>query len=129
VVRNDAAPQLARFLVVGISNTLISFLVYRVLIAVNVWYVVAAPVAFGVGALNGYVFNRRWTFAARDTRRARILYVSVAVAGALATSMLVLLFVDGFGLGRVWAYVVAIPPVTLATFAANRLWTFSDRPA
>jgi len=34
----------------------------------------------------------------------------------------------GLGTGRVWAYVFAIPPVTLGTFVANRLWTFSERP-
>lgn len=126
--RDDAAPQLARFLVVGISNTLISFVVYRLLIEVDVWYFVAAPLAFAVGALNGYILNRRWTFAARDTTRARVLYLAVAAAGALATSLLVLLFVDVAGSGRVWAYVFAIPPVTLGTFVANRLWTFSEGP-
>ena len=106
----DAGPQLARFLIVGVGNTIISFVVYRLLLGAGAWYVVAAPLAFAVGALNGYIFNRRWTFAARDTTRARVLYVTVAAAGALSTSVLVLLFVDGFGLGRVWAYVVAIPP-------------------
>lgn len=126
--RDDAGPQLARFLVVGISNTLISFVVYRLLIEVDVWYFVAAPLAFAVGALNGYILNRRWTFAARDTTRARVLYLAVAAAGALSTSLLVLLFVDVAGSGRVWAYVFAIPPVTLGTFAANRLWTFSEGP-
>jgi len=28
---------------------------------------------------------------------------------------------------RIAAYVVAIPPVTVAMFLANRLWTFADR--
>ena len=123
--RDHSAGQFARFLVVGVGNTLISFVVYRLLIAVDVWYVVAAPIAFAVGALNGYVLNRRWTFSARDTTRARVLYVTVAAAGALSTSLLVLLLVEGIDIGRVWAYVVAIPPVTLSTFIANRIWTFS----
>jgi len=100
--------------------------VYRVLIAIGLWYFVAAPLAFAVGALNGYILNRRWTFSARDTTRARVLYVLVAAAGALSTSLLVLLFVDVVGTGRVWAYVAAIPPVTLGTFVANRFWTFAD---
>jgi putative flippase GtrA len=125
--RHAPARQLIRFLVVGGGNTALSFLVYRILLAVDVWYVVAAPVAFGVGAMNGYIFNRRWTFAARDSTRARILYLSFAATGALSSSLLVFLFVHVAGLGKVVAYVVAIPPVTLGTFAANRLWTFADR--
>jgi putative flippase GtrA len=116
--------QFPRFLAVGVGNTVVSFVAYRLLIAVDVWYVVAAPVAFGVGAINGYVFNRRWTFAARDSLRARLLYVAVAVAGAASTSAIVLLCVRGLGTGRVIAYLIAIPPVTVGTFLANRVWTF-----
>jgi putative flippase GtrA len=73
------------------------------------------------------VFNRRWTFAARDTTRARVIYVAVQVAGAAATSLLVVLFVRGVGIDKVGAYLLAIPLVTISTFMANRVWTFADR--
>ena len=75
--------QFVRFLVVGAGNTLLSFVAYRLLLEIGTPYAVAAPVAFGVGALNGYIFNRRWTFAAQDSARARVLYVSIAAAGAI----------------------------------------------
>jgi putative flippase GtrA len=126
--RSDALRQLARFLVVGLGNTVLSFVVYRVLLAIGTWYVIAAPLAFAAGAVNGYVFNRRWTFAARDSPRARILYIAVQLVGAVATSLLVPLFVAA-GTGKVVAYLAAIPPVTLCMFVANRLWTFADRGA
>jgi len=119
--------QFARFLVVGVGNTVVSFVAYRLLLAVGTPYAAAAPLAFAVGALNGYVFNRRWTFAARDTTRARVLYVGFQALGALSTSLLVVLFVDGLGVGRVWAYLASIPPVTVSLFLANRFWTFSER--
>jgi putative flippase GtrA len=124
---NDSAGQLARFLVVGVGNTALSFVAYRLLLALGAWYVIAAPIAFAVGAVNGYIFNRRWTFAARDSMRARVFYVGFAALGALSSSLLVLFFVRSVGTGRVWAYVAAIPPVTLGMFAANRLWTFSEQ--
>lgn len=125
--RDDPALQLARFLVVGVGNSVLSFVVYRLLLVLGAWYVIAAPLAFAAGAVNGYVFNRRWTFAARDSARARVVYVVVQAAGALSTSLLVLLFVRAAGIGEVWAYLAAIPPVTLSMFAANRLWTFAER--
>jgi putative flippase GtrA len=127
--RDHLARQLARFLVVGVANTVLSFIAYRLLLALGAWYVLAAPVAFAVGAVNGYILNRRWTFAAPDTMRARVLYVSVQIVGAASTSLLVVFFVRVAGTGRVWAYLAAIPPVTLCMFAANRLWTFADRGA
>ena len=83
------------------ANTLLSFIAYRLLLALEVPYVIAAALGFSVGALNGYVFNRRWTFAARDTARARVVYVAVQAAGAASTSLLVLFFVGGLGVDKV----------------------------
>jgi putative flippase GtrA len=111
----------------GFVNTTLSFGVYRGLLEIGTPYAVAAPLAFAVGSVNGYVLNRRWTFAASDSTRARIVYVAVQAAGAGSTSLLVLLFVRVAGTGRVWAYLAAIPPVTIATFVANRFWTFAER--
>jgi putative flippase GtrA len=59
--------------------------------------------------------------------RARLLYVAVQAAGAASTSLLVFLFVHVVELGKVEAYLAAIPPVTFCMFVANRLWTFADR--
>ena len=112
---SGAAPQFARFLVVGVANTVVSFVAYRLLLVLGTPYAVAAPLAFAVGALNGYVFNRSWTFAARDTNRARVLYVAFQLLGAASTSLFVVLFVDVLGLGRSLAYLAAIPPVTVAS--------------
>jgi putative flippase GtrA len=119
--------QLARFVAVGASNTVVSFAAYALLLEISTPYVLAATVAFALGAVNGYALNRRWTFSARDSARARLVYVCVQAAGALATSLLVWLLVHEAATGRIGAYVGAIPPVTLAMFMANRLWTFADR--
>jgi len=125
--RHAMPRQFVRYLVVGVANTALSFLVYRLLLIAGTPYAVAAPVAFLAGAVNGYVFNRRWTYAAPDCTRARVLYFLFAALGAAATSGLVLLVVRTAGVGRGEAYLVAVPPVTVATFLANRIWTFSDR--
>jgi putative flippase GtrA len=119
--------QFIRFSIVGVANTVISFVAYRLLLAVGVVYVAAAPLAWGAGAVNGYVFNRRWTFEARPSTRARILYVLVMGAGAGSSSLLVLLFARGVGLGKVEAFLAALAIITVSTFVANRVWTFSDR--
>jgi putative flippase GtrA len=121
--------EFVRFLIVGAMNTAISLGVYRALLALGVWYVVSAPVAWAAGVVNGYVWNLRWTFAGRDTTRARTLYALFGAAGAGVASVLVFLFVRGAGLGKFEAYLAAVPLVTVSTFLANRYWTFSDRAA
>jgi putative flippase GtrA len=119
--------QFRRFLLVGVGNTVVSFVAYRLLLIPGTPYVLAAALAFSVGAVNGYIFNRRWTFGARDSARARFLYVVVQAVGAASTSLLVLLFVRVAGTGKVVAYLASIPPMTVCMFIANRIWTFADR--
>jgi putative flippase GtrA len=81
--------QFGRFLIVGLANTALSVAAYRLFLDAGMPYLVAALAAFAVGAINGYRWNRRWTFAARDTTRARMLYVVVQATGAVTTSLLV----------------------------------------
>ena len=47
------------------SNTVLSFVAYAILIRIGVFYGAAGGLAFALGAANGYILNRRWTFAAR----------------------------------------------------------------
>src|SRR4051812_15755789 len=101
VPRDGGVRQFRRFLLVGVGNTVVSFVVYRLLLALGTPYVLAAALGFSVGAANGYFFNRRWTFRARDSARARALYVAVQATGAASTSLLVLLFVRVAGTGKV----------------------------
>jgi putative flippase GtrA len=125
--RYSVLSQFARFVVVGVMNTALGFIAYRLMLAVGTPYVIAAFLAFPVGAVNGYIFNRRWTFAARDSTKSRVLYFTVQVVGAISLTLLVVLFVRGAGVGKVGAYLLAIPPVTACIFIANRVWTFADR--
>ena len=124
--------QFGRFLAVGLSNTALSFLVYNALLLGGTPYWIAGALAFTAGAVNGYVLNRRWTFAAPDTRSARLRYVTVQLAGLGATTGLLWLLVSIGDVHRVVGYALTIPVVTVAMFAANRGWTFralrSSRP-
>src|SRR6266852_1275739 len=55
--------QFVKFGIVGISNTLLTFAVYTLLLKVfGVWYLAASAIGFIAGAVNGFLLNRRWTF-------------------------------------------------------------------
>src|ERR1700728_1980968 len=55
--------QFVKFGIVGVSNTLLTLVVYTVLLKVfGVWYLAASGIGFVVGATNGFLLNRRWTF-------------------------------------------------------------------
>ena len=55
--------QFVKFGIVGVSNTLMTLVVYTVLLKVfGVWYLAASAIGFAVGATNGFLLNRKWTF-------------------------------------------------------------------
>ena len=55
--------QFVKFGIVGASNTLLSFLIYTLLLKVfGVWYLAAAAIGFLIGAVNSFLLNRSWTF-------------------------------------------------------------------
>ena len=57
------AVQFVKFGIVGVSNTLLTFIVYTVLLKVfGVWYLAASAIGFIAGATNGFLLNRKWTF-------------------------------------------------------------------
>lgn len=124
VPRASVARELAKFVLVGATNTLLSLLLYAGLRAIGLPYALAAAVGFAVGAVNGYVLNGRWTFRALDTARARRRYAVVQVGGLGATTGLLQVLVAA-GLPDRAAYVLTVPVVTLGMFAANRGWTFA----
>jgi putative flippase GtrA len=124
LTRDGVVRQFSRFALVGLSNTAVSFVAYAILIAIGVFYSAAGALAFMLGALNGYILNRRWTFSASDSVSAQLRYVVVQAAGLGATVGLLWLFVAYAGIDRLAAYPITIPTVTIATFLANRNWTF-----
>jgi putative flippase GtrA len=126
VLRLPVIVQFAKFGLVGVSNTLITLLVYTLLVkAFGVWYVAASALGFAVGAVNGFLWNRAWTFRGHvGDALTPVRWFVVQGCGLLVNSGLVFAFVDGAGLGKLAGQALTIAIVTVLTFAANRSWTF-----
>jgi len=115
--------EASKFALVGVSNTLLSLVVYSVLVGAGEWYPLAAGMAFAAGAVNGYVLNRRWTFR-RGSAGAPLRYVAVQLLGLGATELLLWALVSAAGIEKVAGYLLTVGAVTAGTFLANRNWTF-----
>jgi putative flippase GtrA len=116
----DELARIARYGVVGGANTALTFLTYTALVLAGVAAPAASAAGFAVGATNGFVLNRRWTFAAPG----RVVpYVAVQALGAGASAAGVAL-ARGDGLPRVPAELVILPAVTLATYVLARTIVF-----
>jgi putative flippase GtrA len=129
VARRLSSPvvvQFVKFGTVGVSNTLLTFLVYTLLLKVfGVWYLAASAVGFFVGAVNGFLLNRRWTFKEHVGDALTPVRWGIVQGCGLALNLALLyLLVDGAALDKLLAQAFATGVVTVLTFIANRTWTF-----
>jgi putative flippase GtrA len=119
------ALRVVRYGLVGVSNTVLTFVAYTALIAAGVAAPAASAIGFALGAANGYQLNRRWTFAESARRRATVVrYIGVQVLGAAASAAGVAL-ARSDGLPRVPAELAVLPVVTLLTYALARTIVFA----
>lgn len=77
--------QLVRFIVIGVTNVLLDFACYRLLLALGVSVGLAKGLAYGAGMISGYFGNKLWTFQSRTvSAREPIAYVLVYAVGLAA---------------------------------------------
>jgi putative flippase GtrA len=111
---------------VGAGNTLLSWCVYVALVAVGLAYLVASGLAFAVGALNSYAFNRRWTFRSDDRPAREILRFGVVQCIGLGTDVSLLHALTRWvGLHHLIAQLLVFPVASTVTFLLSRNWAFA----
>lgn len=125
-LRAPVLVQFVKFGIVGVSNTLLTFAVYGLLLKVfGVWYLAASAIGFVVGATNGFLLNRRWTFSGHvGDALTPVRWAIVQGCGLGINEGLLYLFVHDARLDKLLAQVFATAVVTISTFFANRAWTF-----
>jgi putative flippase GtrA len=132
-VRSSGAPVVVQFLkfgIVGVSNTLITFAVYTLLLkGFGVWYLAASAIGFVVGAINGFLWNRRWTFRGHVGDALTPVRWGIVQGCGLGLNLgLLYLLVHDAGLDKLLGQAFATVVVTVLTFIANRAWTFRAEP-
>lgn len=121
--------QLVKFSAVGASGYVVNLAVYTTLVhTFDVHYILAAVLAFCVAVTNNFLWNRHWTFDAKDGhmgfQAARFLTVSVV---ALGFNLIILeLLVTVGDLEKVLAQAIAVLAATPLNFIGNKLWSFGD---
>jgi putative flippase GtrA len=119
--------QLGKFCAVGASGYVVNLSVFAVAVGpFGAHHLVAATIAFVVAVTNNFLWNRHWTFGAREGhagfQAARFFTVSV-VAFLFAASLLELL-VSAAGLADLPAQAISIAAATPLNFIGNKMWSF-----
>lgn len=120
-----------RFCSVGASNTAITLAAFALLVHVGCPGWIASAIAFAAGAVNGYHWNARWTFADRAVGGAatRLRYLAVQGNGSALSALGVLGAQQGLGLAHLPAELAILPLVTGLTYGLMRSVVFRARAA
>lgn len=125
--------RLVRFCEVGATNTVVTLVAFAVLVHGGCPGWLASALAFAAGAVNGYHWNTRWTFADRradgEVDGARLRYLGVQGLGSALSALGVLGAHDALGLAHLAAEAVILPGVTVLTYGLMRRVVFPSRPS
>ena len=120
--------QLLRFIIVGATATLTSYLILIFLVEIWRMNVIGASVlGYVAGIAVNYKLNYGFTF--RSERQHRILipkFIVVALTGLLLNTGLMFMGVNWFGIHYVLAQLAAVAVVLIWSFSINRLWVFTN---
>ena len=114
--------QAARFLSVGVLNTLVDWGVYFLLTRLIGFFAsqpgLAKGISYGAGILNSYLFNRAWTFRSQASARATLAPFVLANLAGLALNVGVMQAC------RAWLHLPELLSLALAT-GATLAWNFT----
>lgn len=123
------ARSLVLFSLVGLSNTLIDYLVFFLLYRWFAdYYLAVQMVSYWCGTVNSYFLNKYWTFQKKNVPgRAEILKFITVNALALSVSSISLYVVShNFSLNMFTSKSIATGISLVANYMGSKFWVFKD---
>lgn len=125
--------QMFKFGIVGLSNTLIGYLVYNLCIWAGMHYILANAIGFIVSVLNAFYWSNRYVFTLKEDQRRNpwttLLKTIIAYAstGILLNSLLLWLLIDKLSISAYLAPLVTLAITVPINFALNKYWSFKTQ--
>lgn len=122
--------ELMRFLLVGVTNTIISYLVF--LLAYHIFFVgntlYSQPLSYSVGIVWSYFWNRKWTFQSSDgANREFMRFVAVQLFLLLLSTGMVHLVVDFWSVNASIGWILVMTLITALNFLLTKMIVFRSQ--
>ncbi|MGR5485306.1 GtrA family protein [Vibrio alfacsensis] len=100
--------KVVKFGSVGILNTVFSYLLFCVLIYLDVFYLVASTLSFLAGTLFSYLMNSKYTFLAYANARSFVKFLVIMLASLVVSLLLLYVFKNLVGVHALIAQVLVV---------------------
>ncbi|MBD7912158.1 MULTISPECIES: GtrA family protein [Clostridium] len=122
--------HVSKFSLVGITNTLIDFLVFIVsneLLGVN--YILSQVLGYSFGVINSFILNKKWTFddqrSSKKTVHELVQFTVVNLVSLIITMVAMKLLVTNLNLNLYISKVLVTCIAQVTNFCGYKLWVFS----
>jgi putative flippase GtrA len=122
--------QFIKFGIVGLSNTVISYAIYSVLVYIGLHYLVASIISFIISVLNSFFWNNKYVFKKDDDQKRNVFhsliktYISYAFTGLILQNLFLFLFIDILHISKYLAPLFGLVITIPLNFILNKLWAF-----
>jgi putative flippase GtrA len=117
---------LTRFCAVGLSNTMIDFVIFFIFVYIGFSVFVSQTVAFSAGMFNSFLWNRLWTFKVCNpvTMIEVLRFITINLLALATTYSLLILFIEGNQSSLHFSKILASGGGIFVTFIGSKLWVF-----
>ncbi len=119
--------KVTKFLIIGISNTLLANALYSVLVVLGTNYWMALLFAYIFGIFFGYFSNYYWTFAKNKSEFSFFKYIVLYIGVFFLNSAMLFLLVELFFLDPILSQFFIIGTISLISFSIQDNWIFNSK--
>ena len=124
---NDGVIRFVKFGMVGVINTLVNWIIFFILNALGMYYILANIIAYILGTVNSYLWNTLWVFKYKDkaSTETTIKFIILNLIGLGLNTGLLYVLVDLCNLNKFIGLVTTTAIVMIINYIVNKLWVFS----
>ena len=120
--------SIIKFGIIGISNTLINWIIFFLLNLVEVNYILANIIAYSLATINSYIWKSKWVFKYNNEKLVSSLkFIIVNLVGLILNTIILFILVDMFNINKIISLVMATGVVMIINYISNRLWVFKQK--
>lgn len=121
--------QIIKFGIVGLSNTLVSYIVYLIILFLGVHYIVGNIMGFILSVLNSFYWNNKYVFKEEQSNRVwwKALiktYLSYGFTGIIISNIVLIVTVKLLNISTVIAPLFGLVITIPLNFLINKFWAF-----
>ena len=124
---NDDLIRFIKFGMVGVLNTLVNWIIFFILNALGMYYILANIIAYILGTVNSYLWNTLWVFKYKDkaSTETTIKFIILNLIGLGLNTGILYVLVDLCNLNKFIGLVITTGIVMIINYVVNKLWVFS----